>query len=587
MGPIAPQERACETDGEEFVARFRRRHGRPPRILHIGNIANNAYLNAKILNRAGFDCDVLSHDYYHIMGCPEWEDADIEGDVGDPDFPNWGAVDLAGFERPQWFAQGSEQVCLAYLLARRRGNHAAADRLWQKMRRQRRGKRAYLWQVFMKAVQFTGGRALVGSPMRMLRRMRRSPAAAGILNVARRMHLRDAGIVLGALAALFGYRAGAALVLALCGGSYLLRFARCAVTRDWRTDRTGRAFATGVQELARDFAESFPDRPDALVPSDLDSFGATWTRWRALLACYDVVVGYATHGIYPLLADKRPYLAYEHGTIRRIPFERTPQGRRCALSYRSADLTLITNCDNLEAAERLGVPAHRFIPHPVNEDFEEAEEAEASASLRQRLRRVLGAEFLIFHPSRQHWGPERHPSWEKGNDILIRGFARFVREMCPEAGAVFVEWGRTVDRSKQLLDSLGVADRVLWVPPMPNRAMIGHLRACDLLADQFFLGAFGSTMPKALLHGSPAMLYLDESRHGWCFPEMPPVVNVSTPEEVFEGLRRVYADPAYRKWLIDRGRAWYHRYHSAAVITERFTEAIAAVLAEDLPAAHG
>jgi len=570
-----------------FVARFRRRHGRPPRILHVGNIANNAYLNAKILNRAGFDCDVLSHDYYHIMGCPEWEDADIDGDVGDPAFPNWAAVDLKGFERPRWFAQGSERVCLAYLLARRRRNRAEADRLWRKMGRQRRSKRAYLWQVLMKTARFVGGRALLDGAARVLRRMQQSPTAAGVLNFARRMRLRDAGIVLGALAALFGYRAGAAVVLALCAGSYLPRFARYAAARawDWRTDRTGRAFATRVQELARDFAEAFPDRPDALVSSDLDSFGATWTRWQALLECYDVVVGYATHGIYPLLADKRPYLAYEHGTIRRIPFEPTPQGRRCALAYRSADLTIITNCDNAESAEALGVPTYRFIPHPVNEGVEEVE---ASAALGERLRATLDAEFLLFHPSRQHWEPERHPSWEKGNDILIRGFARFVQEVCPAAGAVFVEWGRTVRASKRLLASLGVADRVLWVPPMPNRAMIKHIQACDLLADQFFLGAFGSTTPKALRHGSPAMLYLDESRHQWCFPKMPPVVNASTSEEVFEGLRRVYADPAYRKRLIEQGRAWYHRYHSAAVITERFTEAIAAVLAEDLPvAAHG
>ena len=53
------------------------------RILHIGNIANNAYLNAKILNEAGFECDVLCASYYHSMGNPEWEDADFEGVIKD------------------------------------------------------------------------------------------------------------------------------------------------------------------------------------------------------------------------------------------------------------------------------------------------------------------------------------------------------------------------------------------------------------------------------------------------------------------------------------------------------------------------
>ena len=67
----------------QWLGEFEKRHGRKPRVLHIGNIANNAYVNAKILNKAGLDCDVMCYDYYHIMGCPEWEDADIEGEIKD------------------------------------------------------------------------------------------------------------------------------------------------------------------------------------------------------------------------------------------------------------------------------------------------------------------------------------------------------------------------------------------------------------------------------------------------------------------------------------------------------------------------
>ena len=74
------------------------------RILFIGNIANNSYLNARMFNEAGLDCDVICHDYYHIMGCPEWEDADFEGEIEDQFFPDWSAVSLKGFRRPRWFA---------------------------------------------------------------------------------------------------------------------------------------------------------------------------------------------------------------------------------------------------------------------------------------------------------------------------------------------------------------------------------------------------------------------------------------------------------------------------------------------------
>ena len=59
---------ATTNDPLQWVKQFNQKYGRSPRVLHIGNIANNAYNNAKLLNNAGLDCDVICYDYYHIMG---------------------------------------------------------------------------------------------------------------------------------------------------------------------------------------------------------------------------------------------------------------------------------------------------------------------------------------------------------------------------------------------------------------------------------------------------------------------------------------------------------------------------------------
>ena len=109
---------------------FKDTHKRPPRVLHIGNIANNAYLNAKFLNEAGFDCDVMCYDYYHIMACPEWEDAEYQGQIEDQSNPDWTKVDLGAFRRPSWFAQGPLATCMDYLIARREGNADKANIYW-------------------------------------------------------------------------------------------------------------------------------------------------------------------------------------------------------------------------------------------------------------------------------------------------------------------------------------------------------------------------------------------------------------------------------------------------------------------------
>ena len=59
---------------------------RPLRVLHVGNVANNGYLNAKLLRRAGVEADALC-DEWHMISQPEWEDAPIEWNGGDPEAP--------------------------------------------------------------------------------------------------------------------------------------------------------------------------------------------------------------------------------------------------------------------------------------------------------------------------------------------------------------------------------------------------------------------------------------------------------------------------------------------------------------------
>lgn len=72
------------------------------RVLHVGNIVNNGYNNAKFLREAGLHNDVLSYDYFHAQSMPEWEDADFDAKVPEWE-PDWSRVDLKGYARPGWF----------------------------------------------------------------------------------------------------------------------------------------------------------------------------------------------------------------------------------------------------------------------------------------------------------------------------------------------------------------------------------------------------------------------------------------------------------------------------------------------------
>ncbi|PZO78517.1 MAG: hypothetical protein DI629_11780 [Mesorhizobium amorphae] len=109
--------------------RFRAAHGRAPRILHIGNVANFAYANAALQRRFGVDAEVIDPDSYHIMAHPAWAEAPIAGEWGDDFNPDWSRVSTGGWQAPDWFAQGPRDLVLAFAAARGRGDEGEARRI--------------------------------------------------------------------------------------------------------------------------------------------------------------------------------------------------------------------------------------------------------------------------------------------------------------------------------------------------------------------------------------------------------------------------------------------------------------------------
>ncbi|MDX6424318.1 MAG: hypothetical protein QOI67_1789, partial [Gaiellaceae bacterium] len=93
----------------------------------------------------------------------------------------------------------------------------------------------------------------------------------------------------------------------------------------------------------------------------LGDIGRLFRRFR-------LVQAYATHAILPLIATpERPFVAYEHGTLRELPFEDSSRGRLLSLAYRRASRVIITNADVISSAHRLGLENTTFVPHPVDE----------------------------------------------------------------------------------------------------------------------------------------------------------------------------------------------------------------------------
>lgn len=76
---------------------------RPIRIAHVGNIAQNAYLNAKFQRRLGVEADSFDLGGGNPMWVPWWEDSDPDPTQVNPGWYAWTSVaERTGFRRPSW-----------------------------------------------------------------------------------------------------------------------------------------------------------------------------------------------------------------------------------------------------------------------------------------------------------------------------------------------------------------------------------------------------------------------------------------------------------------------------------------------------
>ncbi len=271
-----------------------------------------------------------------------------------------------------------------------------------------------------------------------------------------------------------------------------------------------------------------------------------------LFARYEVVQAYAYHALLPLFASKRPFVAFEHGTLRDEPFAGTPRARLLALAYVLADAVVITNPDVLPSAKRLGLERYVYVPHPVDETkFTPAERPVKDSG-----------EFVVFAPARQDWAV-------KGNDRALRAFAALAGWGVVRPVLVLTEWGVDLERSRTLVRELGLEELVRWKPPYPKRQLVDAYREADVVVDQFLIPTFGGIAPEAMACGRPVVTAYEPALHSWCLDEDPPIFSATTVEEAFEHLRALAEDQEARARAGRAGRAWMERHHGWRLVAER------------------
>lgn len=480
-------------------------------VLHIGNILNNAYLTCKFLRRKGFEADALTVDYRHVQGQPEWEEVRLDEKIADEFEPDWNAVNLKGFRRPDWFFD-VKTVELSYLAER-----LVVDQYWSSDR----------------------------SPLAD------SPHSPPFLPQAQALKM-------------IGYK-----LADLLGAQRLVARLRCHYLSK---NPNYKLLEQQSLPLIDEFKRTYPEFATSLTRDDICSFLPISCHYTSLLRMYPLVQAYSLHPIFVMLANPgQPFICFEHGTMREFPFEDSARGRLYALSLKKAERVIITNADCNLAAERLGLNNYTFIPHPVDEQKYYPE----PSPIRQQLLEEHGSDYVFVAPARHHWKncpPGLENSWFKRNDILIRALGQYFRAYPQlKVVVVFFEWGQEVELSKQLIEECGFADRVRWEPIRSKPYMKDYYNAADVVFDQFNggIGTFGTVVPEALACAKPVIINYKEELHHWCFPDLPPLLHAACEEEIVAWLEKLIGNPEWRAEQGKRGRTWFEQNHSSQVVAER------------------
>jgi glycosyltransferase involved in cell wall biosynthesis len=548
------------------------------RVLHMGNIAHNAFWNAQTLLRHDIESDVLVADYYHFGGSPLWLILGQKGvsraELGNDHFPNFFRFEETVDGLPSFFAQGPQFAAITHLVLKRTGHAEAAEESWHGLAYWRfkamvlqnaavwceRWTKSHFERMLNEFDVAEGHKPSLRRGRMAETYQERLRTFYGILHgeeVARNTSLPHSPAVTHTAFGVYAQKNGLEGMHELQPSNDEQRFV-ASLWKDVENYRErGLTIAYGHELLEQPFQGQLAHF-DGLLAEDFSWVHSVYSYWKALFACYRYRFCYANTGMFALLTESKPYAAYEHGTIRGLPFENTQAGRLTLATFMNASCTLITNADYVIASPRLEFPPERiaYCPHGFDS-------AQADGFLtKQRTvhsKQTEGKIVRFIAPARHDWKTS-HPDNSKGNDLIVKALALLKARGIIDLRVTFVSYGADIAASQALIEELDVADLCAWIEPQPLHALWDLYCSHHAVIDQFIIPAIGAIGVECLALGR-RLITRDIGALAEFFQEQPPLIAASSPEEIADGMARIVADPDDHEGIGPAARKWFLRRH--------------------------
>jgi glycosyltransferase involved in cell wall biosynthesis len=256
---------------------------------------------------------------------------------------------------------------------------------------------------------------------------------------------------------------------------------------------------------------------------------------------YDLIHAYVEAPIFAQFSNK-PFLAHVLGSdLRELAFTNSLKGFLLRRAYKKARVVLFSNKKDLVSLKKLGLKNNIFFPLTPNEIFYPTKERFSD----------FQNNFVIFHPSRIDWR-------DKGNNILIEGFAKFVKN---NSNAILVmvkhtkEATKDIIRTEDLIKKLKIENSVKIIDgPLNAVNLAKYYNSSDVIADQFTLGENGVICLEAMACKKPVLIKIEKTDNDGIESQLP-IVNVSNPDEINESLENL-KDEKIRNEIASKSYEW-------------------------------
>ncbi len=267
---------------------------------------------------------------------------------------------------------------------------------------------------------------------------------------------------------------------------------------------------------------------------------------------YDLLHAYVEMPIFAYVS-RRPFVAHTQGSdFREMAMSNSLRGRLLRRAYKRAKAVLFFQPDHYPLFSKLNLDNGIFLPPLWDVSFFQPKHVPKNE---------FEGKFVIFHPANLEWRL-------KGNDVLVKGFAEFVKDN-PNSILIVVDRGIDSQKTHDLVKSLGIENKTLFVNgPLNSTELLHYYNLSDVIADQFTLGSLGSVGWEAFSCAKPLLAFVNEQQYGMLYGQAPPMANASTSSEVTKQLE-VLKDEKIRSNIGNQSREWIIKYHSPELFVKK------------------